>query len=155
GEGDLEVALTPCSGATLGGVIRVLSRRALLGAFGTALFAACAPAAPTAKPTTPVPDETPTVRVEVATVQPASPTPVPAATPEERALRLFGGEKSWTARARGADVTGLDDLLASIAKEVAQPARDARTRINGDGSVQFTPAQAGLALDQPASAEKV
>ncbi len=49
----------------------------------------------------------------------------------------------------------LDTALGQIAGQIDQPPRDAALAVGGDGSVQTTAAQSGVALDVPASRERV
>ena len=85
-------------------------------------------------------------------------TAVAAAAPTatelpDRQLRLMLGQREWTIRVSelGDGGARLDGLLADIARQIEEPARDARLRILDDGRVEYTSAKAGLALDLPAA----
>ncbi|HEY3081010.1 MAG TPA: VanW family protein [Chloroflexota bacterium] len=99
----------------------------------------------------------------------AGATAAPAATDlPDRVITLRVGERDWTARLRelgfrpgaagGLEVVAggrLDELLADIASQVDQPARDARLRIHGDGRVEYTSAVMGVALDVAAARARI
>lgn len=86
-----------------------------------------------------------------ATTSPPSPT----IDDRERPLRLTLADRSWTITVHGPAALGVESALALVAPEVARPARDARLRINKDGTLDWFPAASGVALDAAATAERV
>jgi vancomycin resistance protein YoaR len=81
--------------------------------------------------------------------------PTPTVDDRERVLRLTLGDRAWSISVRGPAAMGLEPALQPIATDVAKPARDARLRINKDGTLEYQGAAAGMALDVAATAERV
>jgi len=134
----------------------VLSRRRLLLGMGL-LTVACrqvvAPQTPEPTPVTPPP--TPGATPGSVPSAPSTAAPTPTVDDGNRAVRLTLGDRSWNVTVRGPQAVGIEAALAPIAGDVGQPARDARLRINADGSLDWTPAQPGVAIDPAATADRV
>jgi vancomycin resistance protein YoaR len=81
--------------------------------------------------------------------------PSPTVDDRERAVRLTLGTQGWNVTVRGPTAVGIETALAPLAADVAKPARDARLRINKDGTLDWTPSQPGVAIDTAATAERV
>ncbi len=69
-------------------------------------------------------------------------------------LEALSGGRSLAASS-SVDQAALEAALRGLAREVEQPPRDARLALGPGGTVQVTAAQTGLAVDIPASRERV